>query len=99
MVGVGILTTPGSVAHDVGNPALALFAWGLIGALSLAGALVHAELGCRYPLAGGDYVFIREAFGRCAAFMGGWVTFVIGFPGAIALVSLIAADSIHDAAG
>jgi APA family basic amino acid/polyamine antiporter len=99
MIGVGILTLPGMVAMAIGNLELALAAWALAGLLSLAGALVHAELGCRNPEAGGDYVFLREAFGPLAAFLSGWTSFVVGFPGAIAASSMAAAVALFDAAG
>jgi APA family basic amino acid/polyamine antiporter len=97
MIGVGILTFPGIVALALGDLRLALLAWTIGGLASLAGGLVHAELGCRYPHAGGDYVFLREAFGRPAAFLSGWTSFVIGFPGAIAAASA-AAQCLLDAA-
>ncbi len=99
MIGVGILTFPGIVALSLGDVKVALAVWALGGLVSLAGALVHAELGCRHPHAGGDYVFLREAFGPPAAFLSGWTSFVIGFPGAIAASSLAAAQSVIDAAG
>jgi len=98
MIGVGILTFPGIVALALGDLRLALLAWAVGGLASLAGGLVHAELGCRYPQAGGDYVFLREAFGRPAAFLSGWTSFVVGFPGAIAASSFAAAQSFLDAA-
>ncbi len=98
MIGVGILTLPGMVAVSVGHRGIALIAWALAGLVSLAGALVQAELGCRYPMAGGDYVFLRAAFGPLAAFLSGWTSFVVGFPGAIAASSMAAANSLLDAA-
>jgi APA family basic amino acid/polyamine antiporter len=99
MIGVGILTLPGIVALSLGSPGLALGAWTLGGAVSLCGALVHAELGCRYPLAGGDYVYLRKAFGAPAAFLSGWTSFVVGFPGAIAASVMAAAAALLDAGG
>lgn len=99
MVGVGILTFPGIVALALGDVRLALAAWAAGGLASLAGALVHAELGSRHPQAGGDYVFLREAFGLPAAFLSGWTSFVVGFPGAIAASSFAAAQSLVDASG
>jgi APA family basic amino acid/polyamine antiporter len=99
MIGVGILTFPGIVALALGDVRLALAAWAAGGLASLAGALVHAELGSRHPQAGGDYVFLREAFGLPAAFLSGWTSFVVGFPGAIAASSFAAAQSLVDASG
>jgi APA family basic amino acid/polyamine antiporter len=98
MIGVGILTFPGLVAVALGSREVALAVWTVGGLASLAGALVHAELGSRHPHAGGDYVFLREAFGRPAAFLSGWTSFVVGFPGAIAASSFAAAQAFLDAA-
>lgn len=96
MVGTGILTLPGLIALSFGTTPFVLLAWTLGGLLSLAGALVQAELGCRYPLAGGDYVFLRAAYGELPAFLSGWTSFAIGFPGAIALAGLAAAQCLLD---
>lgn len=99
MVGVGILTRPGQVGAAFGDLTLALLAWIAGGLVALCGALVHAELGSRYPLAGGDYVYLRRAYGDFPAFLSGWTSFVIGFPGAIALSSIAASQAIIDVLG
>ena len=62
-IGVGIFTTSGVVAEHLPSPGWILLAWTLGGLLSLAGALVWAELGAAFPRAGGEYVYLREAFG------------------------------------
>ncbi|MBU0516211.1 MAG: APC family permease [Proteobacteria bacterium] len=99
MVGVGILTRPGQVGAAFGDLTLALLAWIAGGLVALCGALVHAELGSRYPLAGGDYVYLRRAYGDFPAFLSGWTSFVIGFPGAIALTSIAASQAVIDILG
>ncbi len=99
MVGVGILTVPGKVGAACGGVGWALLAWIGGGLVALCGALVHAELGSRYPLAGGDYVYLRRAYGDFPAFISGWTSFVIGFPGAVALAVWAAANSGFDALG
>jgi APA family basic amino acid/polyamine antiporter len=99
MVGVGILTVPGKVVAACGGAAWALLAWLGGGLVALCGALVHAELGSRYPLAGGDYVYLRRAYGDFPAFISGWTSFVIGFPGGVALAVWAAANSGFDALG
>ncbi len=58
--------------------------WFAAGVLSLIGGLTYAELGALFPEAGGGYVYMREAYGRMAAFLAGWVSFWILFPGSIA---------------
>ena len=58
--------------------------WLLGGAIAFAGAMSYAELAALRPQAGGEYVYLREAFGPLAAFLTGWTSFVAGFSGAIA---------------
>lgn len=89
MVGAGILSTSGFTLRDTGNPAALLGLWLVGGLMALAGALTIAELATALPQAGGDYVFVRDAFGRGAAFTAGWATFVIGFAAPTAVVSHI----------
>ena len=84
VVGVGIFTTPGIVAQVVPHPILILGLWVVGGVMALAGAFAYAELATLRPRAGGEYVYLREAFGPLAAFLTGWTSFVAGFSGAIA---------------
>ena len=80
MIGAGILTTSGYTLRDTGNPAALLGAVGAsAGVLALCGAVTVAELATALPRSGGDYVFVREAFGRGAGFVSGWATFALGF--------------------
>ncbi len=84
VIGVGIFTTPGVVANILPNSTAMLSVWAFGGALAFAGALAYAELAAWRPQAGGEYVYLRESFGRLAAFLTGWTSFVAGFSGAIA---------------
>ena len=91
-VGSGIFTTTGFLARDLGDPFWILALWGVGGALALAGALSYAELGAAMPRVGGEYVYLREAFGRPLAFLSGWTSFTIGFGAAIAAASIAFAE-------
>jgi len=84
VIGTGIFTTTGFLARDIGDPSLILLLWVIGGALSLAGALSYSELGAAMPHVGGEYVYIREAYGRMAAFLSGWASFTVGFGAALA---------------
>ena len=84
VIGVGIFITPSYVASLVPNRTGILSVWLLGGALALFGAFAYAELSARQPKAGGEYIYLREAFGGLAAFLTGWTSFVAGFSGAIA---------------
>ncbi|MBI1190205.1 MAG: amino acid permease [Tepidisphaera sp.] len=72
IIGSGIFQTPPDIARHLGSPWAVLGFWIAGGVLSLCGALTFAELACMYPQSGGVYVFIRECYGRCAAFVFGW---------------------------
>ena len=87
-IGVGIFLVPGSIARELGSPQLILAAWVATGIISLFGALAYAELGAMMPESGGQYVYLREAYGPAAAFVCGWVAFLITQSGSIAAVSV-----------
>jgi basic amino acid/polyamine antiporter, APA family len=91
VIGGGILFTPPLVAASVQNPWLFLGTWVAGGVLAFAGAMAYAELAALRPRAGGEYVYLRAAFGRLAAFLTGWTSFVAGFAGAIAANSVFLA--------
>jgi APA family basic amino acid/polyamine antiporter len=88
-IGGGILFAPPQVAANVPNPWLFLATWVAGGALAFAGAMAYAELAVQRPKAGGEYVYLDAAFGRGAAFLTGWTSFVAGFSGAIASLAVI----------
>ena len=71
-------------ADGAGRAARSCWVWLVGGALAFAGAMAYAELAALRPRAGGEYVYLREAFGPLAAFLTGWTSFVAGFSGAIA---------------
>src|SRR6476660_9313671 len=84
IIGGGIFTTTGLLARDLGDPMLILLLWGVGGLFAIGGAMVYGELGSRLPHAGGDYVYLREAYGPLVAFHPGWTSFTIGFGAAVA---------------
>ena len=84
VIGGTILFAPPFMAGLVPNPWLYLGLWIGGGALAFAGAMAYAELAALRPKAGGEYVYLDAAYGRVAAFLTGWTSFVAGFAGAIA---------------
>lgn len=84
VIGGGILFTPPIIAAGVPSPWLFLALWLAGGALAFAGAMAYAELATLRPRAGGEYVYLREAYGGLAGFLTGWTSFVAGFAGAMA---------------
>jgi APA family basic amino acid/polyamine antiporter len=89
VIGGGILFTPPQVAAAIPNSLWFLGAWVAGGALAFAGAMAYAELAALRPRAGGEYVYLNAAFGRLAAFLTGWTSFVAGFTGAIAASAIV----------
>lgn len=84
VIGSGIFTTTGLMARDLGHPALILSVWFVGGLIALAGALSYSELGAAFPVAGGEYAYLRRAYGPFVGFLSGWTSFTIGFGAAIA---------------
>lgn len=86
VIGTGVFLKTAIMAQDVGSPMLVLAAWVAAGLLSLAGALTYAELGAMLPHAGGEYVYLRQAYGETTAFMFGWMRFAVAGSGSIAIL-------------
>ena len=77
MIGGGIFLVPNLVARSLPSAPMIAGVWILAGAISLIGALACAELGAAFPSTGGQYVFLREAYGPFAAFLCGWSSFTV----------------------
>ena len=92
MIGVGVLTTSGFTVASVGSNQLMLFLWLVGGIIALCGALCVAELAAALPTSGGDYIYLYEAYGPLAAFLSGWVSFLIGFAAPIAASAFASAS-------
>ncbi len=84
MIGTGVFGTTGFLARDLGSPGWILLLWAAGALLALCGAVCYAELGAALPRVGGEYVYLREAFGPLAGFLSGWTSLTIGFGAAIA---------------
>lgn len=84
VIGSGIFITPAIIAGMVPHPLAVLAIWLVGGLLAFAGAMAYAELATLRPRSGGEYVYLREAFGPIAGFLTGWTSFVAGFSGAVA---------------
>ena len=92
VIGSGIFFVPILVAALVTDARAILFVWAVGGALAFAGAMAYAELAALRPHAGGEYVYLRDAYGPAAGFLSGWTSFVAGFSGAIAASAIALAD-------
>ena len=88
IVGVGVFVNPAIVARSVHSPALVLGAWACGGVIALLGAFVYAELAARIPHTGGDYAYLREAYGPLPAFLNGWTLLLVVQTGGMAAVTI-----------
>lgn len=88
IIGSGIFLNPALVAARVRTAELTLVVWVVGGGIALIGALIFAELGARRPLAGGGYVYLREAYGKLPAFLYAWMLLLVIATGAIAAVAV-----------
>ncbi|MFW6136963.1 MAG: APC family permease [Candidatus Aminicenantaceae bacterium] len=92
IIGSGIFLTSGIMAKSIPSAPLLLLAWLAGGLLTLAGALTYGELGAAMPQAGGQYVYLREAYGALAGFLFGWILFLVYMTGGIAGLALAFAE-------
>lgn len=88
VIGSGIFLTSGLIARALPSAPLLLLAWIVGGLLTLAGALTYAELGAAFPQAGGQYVYLREAYGPMAGFLFGWISFLVYMTGGTTALAL-----------
>lgn len=97
VIGTGVFLKAAVMSQATGSPGWVMAAWAVAGVLSLAGALCYAELGALFPRAGGEYVYLREAYGDLAGFLYGWMRFWIGTPASVAAYGVATAAFLNGA--
>ena len=88
VIGSGIFLLPNLIARSLPSGPAIIGVWVVAGVLSYFGALAYAELGAMMPATGGQYVYLREAYGPCCAFLCGWVFVLAVLPGGIAFLAV-----------
>ena len=96
VIGTGVFLKARVMTCNLGSPEWVLIAWIAAGFLSLAGALTYAELSAMKPEAGGEYVFLRDAYGKVSGFLYGWMLIFVGKTGAQAAVAVTFAIGLND---
>ncbi len=96
MIGTAVFLVPADITREVGSPRAALTVWLVGGLLSLFGALSFAELAAMLPDAGGQYVYLREAYGPLAGFLCGWSFFVSAQTGGISVLAVGFAEYLRE---
>jgi APA family basic amino acid/polyamine antiporter len=99
VIGTGVFLKARVMTCNVGKPGTVIFVWIFAGVLSLAGALTYAELAAMMPRAGGEYNFLKEAYGRVWSFLYGWMQIFIAKTGSQAAVAVAFAIFLNDAVG
>jgi basic amino acid/polyamine antiporter, APA family len=87
IIGSGVFLTAGQIAEQVRRPGIFLLVWVVGGVVSLLACFAFAELGSMFPSAGGQYVYLREAYGEFWGFLYGWMNFAVGGAGTIAALA------------
>jgi APA family basic amino acid/polyamine antiporter len=88
MIGSGIFLVSADISRQVGSAGWLIVVWLLTGLITMAGAISYGELAAMFPKVGGQYVYLREAFGRLVAFLYGWTLFLVIQTGVIAAVAV-----------
>ena len=88
MIGSAIFIVPAEITREVGSARAAVWVWAISGVLSLFGALSFAELAAMLPQAGGQYIYLREAYGPLVSFLCGWMFFLVQQSGGIATLAV-----------
>src|SRR5579884_2789972 len=96
VIGSGVFKKPHEVAEQIPFFGLVAIAWILGGVLTLLGSFAIAEVAVLFPRAGGNYVFLREGFGRLFGFLWGWVEFLIIKGASLAALASVFSESVHD---
>src|SRR5947209_9192505 len=91
IIGSSIFLTAKDIAGPLPNPTLFFLVWVLGGVISLCACVAFAELGSMFPDSGGQYIYLREAYGDLVAFLYGWMLFTVGNGGTIAALSVASA--------
>ena len=87
-IALGIFLTPADMAHSLGSPLLLALVWLGMALMAMCGALCFSELAIRFPQSGGEYVYLRAGYGETVAFLYGWMTSIVMYPGVAAALAV-----------
>src|SRR5205823_561342 len=96
VIGSGVFKKPHAVAEAVPTFGWAIAAWVFLGVLVMCGGLALTEVIILYPRAGGNYVFLREGYGRLWGFLWGWIEFFVIRSASIAALAAVFTEALHD---
>jgi basic amino acid/polyamine antiporter, APA family len=87
-IALGIFLTPAAMAKSLGSPLLLALVWLGMALMAMCGALCYSELAIRFPESGGEYVYLRAGYGEEVAFLYGWTSSIVMYPGVAAALAV-----------
>src|SRR5271168_4726553 len=87
-IALGIFLTPAAMAKSLGSPLLLGLVWLGVALMAMCGALSYSELAIRFPQSGGEYVYLRAGYGENIAFLYGWSSTIVMYPGLVAALAV-----------
>ena len=93
-IALGIFLTPAAMAKSLGSPLLLGLVWLGVAFMAMCGALSYSELAIRFPESGGEYVYLRAGYGEQVAFLYGWTSSIVMYPGVAAALAVGAAPYV-----
>ena len=87
-IALGIFLTPAAMAKSLGSPLLLALVWLGMAVMAMCGALCYSELAIRFPESGGEYVYLRAGYGEQIAFLYGWMSSIVMYPGVAAALAV-----------
>src|SRR5271156_3674132 len=93
-IALGIFLTPAAMAKSLGSPLLLGLVWLGVAFMAMCGALAYSELAIRFPESGGEYVYLRAGYGEQVAFLYGWTSSIVMYPGVAAALAVGAAPYV-----
>lgn len=87
-IALGIFLTPAAMAKSLGSPLLLALVWPGMALMAMCGALCYSELAMRFPESGGEYVYLRAGYGEQLAFLYGWMSSIVMYPGVVAALAV-----------
>src|SRR6266487_5587029 len=92
IIGSSIFMKPATMAAQLGSPVMIIIVWIVAGIISMFGAMAYAELGTMFPETGGQYVYLRYAFGDFIAYLYGWSSIIVVNSASIAAIGFVCAS-------
>jgi len=99
VIGTGIFVTTGGILNTTQNAGIVLLMWAIGGFVVITGSLCYAELASIWPDNGGEYIYLKNIYGKLPAFLTGWLSLAVGFSASVAITALAFGDYLNNFIG